>query len=201
MLDFMDANERCGAVVPRVLNPDGSVQPIVSGLPGMATPLFSALQRWFPDCQELARCEARGFDYSREDDVEAAALVCFLVRRKALRRSQQLDEGLPLFFCDTDLCKRLRDLSWRIRYLPQVQIFHHGGRSLALLPDAVEQWQRARVAYYRKHHGRLGGDWIKLCAGLAFADQLIGELWRRAHGLDETPLRPAYEMLAGCLRS
>jgi GT2 family glycosyltransferase len=201
LLDFLDANERYGAIVPRILNPDGSVQETIGGLPRLATPLCDALRRWNPDGPELRRAEGRGFDYTQDADVELASAVCMLLRRKALRRTQPFDEALWMFFTEADLCRRLAANNWRVRYTTQVQVFHHGARSVAQLADPVSVWHKDRVAYYRKHHGRLGADWVKLCASLAFADQLVLELWRRAHGLDEIPLRPAYETLAGCLRS
>lgn len=201
LVTFLDENERYGAVTPRVLNPDGSVQPIVGGAPRLTTPLWDALRRWAPDAPELVRYEGGWFDYSRDEDVERVAAVCLLLRRKALRKRDPLDEGLGFFFTDTDLCTRLAQGGWRMRYLTEVQLFHHGARSLVQLPDLARLWHRSRVAYYRKHHGRLAGDWIKLCAGLGFADNLVAELWRRANGCDEIPLGPAYESLAGCMRA
>jgi hypothetical protein len=201
LVAFLDANERYGAVVPRVLNTDGSVQPTVRGMPRWSTPLWEALRRWYPEAPELLRSEASWFDYGGEADIECAAGVCLLVRRKALSRTEPLDEKLGLFFSDVDLGRRLRESSWRMHYLPEVQLFHHGGRSLAQLSGADALQQRSRLTYYRKHHGRFAGDWVKFCAGVAFADELVAELWRRANGHDEVPLGPVYQSLTGCLRS
>jgi len=201
LVSFLDANERYGAVVPRVLNPDGTAQRVVGGVPRWSTPLWEALRRWHPDAPELLRYEGASFGYDRDADIERAAAVCLLVRRKALSRHEPLDEALGLFFSDVDLSRHLGRGGWRTRYLPEVQVFHHGARSLSQLAGVEELWQQERIAYYRKHHGRFAGDWVKLCAGLAFADELLVELWRRANGHEENPLGPAYDSLAGCLRA
>lgn len=201
LVSFLQANERYGAVTPQVLNPDGTVQPIVGGLPRLSTPLWEALRRWAPNSAELARYEGGGFDYDHDMDVERVEAVCLLVRRRALRKRDPLDEELGLFFTDTDLSRRFGQGGWRTRYVTEVQLFHHGQRSLIQLQDTDALWHRSRVAYYRKHHGSLAGDWVKLCAGVAFADQFVSELWRRANGQEERPLRPAYEGLTGCLRA
>lgn len=201
LVSFLDANERYGAVAPQVLNPDGSVQPIVGGLPGLATPLWEALRRWAPEAPELLRHAGAAFDYGADADVERVAAVGLLVRRRALRKREPLDEDLGFFFTDTDLCLRLASGGWRTRYTTEVKLFHHGGRSLAQLGGAEELWHGSRMAYYRKHHGRLAANWVKACAGIEFGGELVAELWRRANGLDELPLGPAYANLAGCMRA
>lgn len=201
LISFLDANDRYGAVAPQVLNADGSIQPIVGGLPRWSTPLWEALRRWRPGGRELRRYEGADFDYGQDADVERVDAVCLLVRRKALRKRAPLDEELGFDFTDTDLLRRLARYGWRTRYVTAVQLFHHGGRSLTHVEEREQRFHRSRVAYYRKHHGRLAADWTKACAGLRFADDLRAELWRRANGHDELPLRPAYESLAGCMRA
>jgi GT2 family glycosyltransferase len=186
--------------VPRVVNPDGSDQRAVTGLPSWLTPLAEAVERWDPDSPELRRRHALDFDAAEEADVEAAQAVCFLVRRRALSKSEPFDESFRLYYADLDVCRRLRSLGWRLRHLPDVRVFHHGARAVAKLPDALATWHRDRLTYYRKHHGRFAGQWIKACSALAFADQLVLELWRRAHGEEDQPLGPVYAPLACCLR-
>ena len=201
MLTFLEQNERYAAVVPKVLNPDGSVQRNVGGLPSLATPLFEALERWWPSSRELERRYAAHFDFDSAADVDAVDGGCLLLRRTALRRDKPIDEDLWLYQTDLDLCCRLRKQMWRIRYLPEVVVFHHGQRSIRQHPDPLVHWHRDRMTYFRKHYGSFAVTWLKACTWLAFADQLIGELWRRAHGEEDVPLRGFYEQVASSLRA
>lgn len=200
MLQYLEENERYGAVAPRILNPDGSSQQAVCGLPSLWTPLAQAVERWDPEGPELKRRFALDFDDAEEADVEAAHAVCILLRRRALSRTEAFDETFRLYYADLDVCRRLRDFGWRIRYLPEVRVFHHGQRAIQQHSDPLSVWNRDRMTYYRKHHGRFAGQWVKTCSAIAFADQCLGELWRRANGEEDMPLGPVYEQLACCLR-
>jgi GT2 family glycosyltransferase len=76
-----------------------------------------------------------------------------LVRRGALERLNGLDDGFFLYCEDIDLCRRLRDEGYGIRYEPEAQVEHVGGASTPgelLLPVLAA----SRIRYARKHHGR-----------------------------------------------
>jgi GT2 family glycosyltransferase len=202
MVQFLDANDRYGAVAPRILDPDGRHQRTFYGLPrALVTPLAQALARWRPGSRELRRLRQDGFDPEHDADVDGASTACLLLRRRALRKTQPLDEELDFHFVDVDLCDRLRVHGWRIRYAAEATVYHHGGRSAAQLEDSEERWHASRIAYWRKHYGSWGATWIKACTALGFADHLVGELWRRANGGEELPLGPACRLLADCLKA
>ena len=202
MLTFLEDNLRYGAVAPRLLNPDGSTQRAHMRFPGLLTPLFhgTPLERWKPDNAELARYFARDFDYERDGEVEQPATACLLMRRRALKREKPLDEKLWLFFNDVDLCKRLWSAGWRIAYLADAHVLHHGGMSTSQFADFVPEWHKNRLEYYRKHHGRLGGWWVKACVGWTVLDHCLHELWRRAHGNGAEALAPVWQSYSVLLR-
>jgi GT2 family glycosyltransferase len=78
--------------------------------------------------------------------------ACVLVRREALERIGGLDEGFFLYCEDKDLCKRLWDRGYEVRFEPDSVAQHEGGASAprsALLPVLVA----SRVRYAHKHSG------------------------------------------------
>jgi GT2 family glycosyltransferase len=64
-----------------------------------------------------------------------------------------MDEGFFLYCEDTDLCARVRDAGWDVRYEPRATVRHAGGAS-ASRHELMAIHARARVRYARKHAGR-----------------------------------------------
>jgi GT2 family glycosyltransferase len=194
MLAFLEQNLRYGAAAPQLVHPDGAVQRSHMRFPTLATPLWvgTPLERWFPKNKEIQRYFARDFDYDLDSDVEHPPATCLLMRRKALKKSKPLDENLWLFFNDVDLCRRLWQAGWRIAYLAGAKVVHYGAMSTRQFANFAPEWHKNRLAYYRKHYGRVGGWFVKACVGWTFADHCVREFWRRAHGLDEKSLLPAW---------
>jgi N-acetylglucosaminyl-diphospho-decaprenol L-rhamnosyltransferase len=88
--------------------------------------------------------------YARAGSPEWASGACLLLRRSALERLDGLDEDFFLYCEDLDLCRRLRDAGYDIRYEPAAVAVHEGGQSSprsALLPVLAA----SRVRYARLH--------------------------------------------------
>lgn len=202
MITFLEKNLRHGAVVPRLIGPDGRTRRSHMRLPGPWTPLVSGtpLERWFPGARELTRYHARDFDYDSDGDVEQPSVACFLMRRRALRSEALFDPALGVFFADVDLALRLARSGWRIGYLANAHAVHYGQAHTRECEDFVQELQRNRLAYYKKHYGRLGGNWVKACVALWFVDHFVRELYHRAEGLPEEPLMPVLADFAGFVR-
>jgi GT2 family glycosyltransferase len=178
------------AAAPRLVNPDGSTQRACMRFPSLWTPLFfgTPLETWFPKSRELERYFLREFDHEHAADVEQPPAACLLLRRTAVEQVGRLDERLALFFNDVDLSKRLAAANLRTRYLPDARVLHHVGASTRQRPDRLEAWHADRLAYYRKHHGRLAGLWVKLCCVFAWSGWVATQLARR---LARRPAHPA----------
>jgi GT2 family glycosyltransferase len=200
---FLESNADYGAVAPRLVHPDGSTQRTIQAFPGLWTPLMfsTPLERWFPDSRELRRYFLRDWDQESSADVDQPPAACLLVRREVLDQVGLFDEELWLFYNDVDLSRRMKAAGWKTRYLAEAEVVHHVGASTSKFGAFVPEWQKNRLAYYRKHHGRLAGVWVKACAALTFADWLLGQLWRRLRGRGGEPLGPMLRTFGGYLAS
>lgn len=99
------------------------------------------------------RCYGIDTDQSGEVDQPAGALLMF--RRDVWEKLGGFDERFyPAWFEDVDFCKRLKDLGYRIRYVPSVSATHAGGHSVRNLPEAsrVWYWYGNLLKYAAKHH-------------------------------------------------
>ncbi len=63
--------------------------------------------------------------FNQSDDVQCLISACFMGRRKLLKDAGGFDEAFnPVEFEDIDLCYRLRSMGYRIRYTPDVEMYH-----------------------------------------------------------------------------
>jgi GT2 family glycosyltransferase len=151
LVEFMDANAGVGAAGPRLLNPDGSLQPSGREFPSLITaaaalvPLPSAIRRAI-----APRLERRDYDQVAEVDELSGAALC--LRRAALDQVGMLDEHFFFLGEDVDLCWRLHEAGWSIRYVPAARIVHVWGASRARGSERIRMLtQRAYVRLFRKH--------------------------------------------------
>jgi GT2 family glycosyltransferase len=202
MVAWLEKNLRHGAVVPRLLRSNGATVAAHVRLPTLTTALWlgTPLERWRPKNKELPRAFACDFDYARDGDVEQTSAACFLMRRKALKRSHTLDASLWPYFHEADLCARVREAGWRIGYVSQILALDVDAIGERAYPDLSAEWHAQRLGWYRMHLGRAAGVCVKACVGWTLADRLVRELRCRVNGIRKDPILPVWREYAGVLR-
>ncbi len=89
------------------------------------------------------------------------------MRRSALNQvGGGLDERFFLYGEDLDLCRRLRQVGWRVRFEPRAEGLHLKGSGRIRPPRVTVQFYHAMWQYYRKW-GRHRGNPLVLAALLA----------------------------------
>ncbi len=170
LAQFLDLHPTYAAVAPKLVNPDGSVQRACSRFPSLLMPLFeSTLLGHFPPGSWCLWWSRMGdFGHERSRDVSQPPGACFMMRRDEYLAMGGLDPTLSLFFNDVDLCRGLSRRGRRIRYLVDAEVMHHGGASTQTYDRRNRNliWIRNRTAYFRKHYGRLGEQWLRAVTGL-----------------------------------
>jgi len=165
LVRFMDENPRVGMVGARLLNADGTIQNCTFRPMSLSGQLFDLVFLPSP-LHFLKRKDIDPAQYGHEDARVSWVLgACIVVREETLAEVGLLDEELsPLGNTeDTDWCVRAWQAGWEVAFCPEAVITHLASRSFrpsATGPDKVriELW-RTRVAYFRKHHGRLR-EWM-----------------------------------------
>lgn len=164
LVGFLREHRGHGAVGAGLQNADGSIQPCCMRFPTLLVPLFFDMnldKRW-PRNPVMRRYFMRDYDHRTSRDVDQPPGACLLLRREVLETVGLFDEELWLYFNDVDLCRRIRRAGWRIHYLVEAPVVHHVGQSTKRFSTRVVEWHRNRLAYYRKHYGRLGAAWVRL---------------------------------------
>lgn len=151
LMDFLQANPKIGAVGPKLLSEDGSVQLSCGIRPSLLTEFVNKmlLHNLFP-FYKLGRWHHR-----ETRDVDWVMGACLLVRRQVVEEVGGLDPAIFMFHEDLDWCLRIRDAGWRISYLPFSRIHHLRGASTRQnLKDMLVVSQRSLYFLFAKHFGK-----------------------------------------------
>lgn len=173
LVDFMEANPQAGAAGPRILNPDGSLQPSCSPSPSLLRELWrlSHLDRISP----YGIYDMTSWELDRDREVEVLMGACIFLRRQALNKVGMLDEDFFVYTEEVDLCYRLRRAGWKLFWIPSAQLVHYGGQSTRQVAEAMFlQLYRSKVMFFRKHRGWLGATTYKAILFLASVSRLAG---------------------------
>lgn len=129
MLDHMDANPRIGQMMPRVENPDGSIQRLCKLVP---TPFDLIGRRFLPASLTAGRnrrFELHRSGYDRTMFVPFLSGCFMLLRNSALAEVGGFDERFFLYSEDLDLTRRIAE-RYETLFFPAVTVTHrHGAAS------------------------------------------------------------------------
>lgn len=106
-------------------------------------------------------------DFRQSQDVDWANGACLMVRKALFARLGGLDERFFMYFEDVDLCRRVQQLGYRIRYVAEGEVVHLIGRSSRTNRHGLnKQWELSRIRYVEKHFAQprrfLMKSWIAL---------------------------------------
>ncbi len=186
LADYMEAHAEVGIAGPRLLNPDGTLQPSKRHFPTLATALVEStpLQRWFSHSNILRNFYIQGTSDEQTQSVDWLSGAALLCRREALYQAGLFDPGYFIFSEEVDLCRRVRDAGWDISYVPQAEITHYGGQSTTQDVAARHiNFNTSKARYFRLHEGRAAGRAVRLYLLGSYAAQTASEAikWLLGH--------------------
>jgi len=199
MARYMDAHPRVGALGPRLLNADRSLQSSARDFPRPGPTALAVLEteRW-PLVGGLTRRYGRRdslywSDHRRTREVDWLMGACLLLRRDALTRIGVLDEGYFFFAEEMDLCYRLHQWSWRVVFLAEAEIVHLGGQSSGRVPATRVVWHyTGLLRFYRRHYTRAARLVLRGAIAAAAVQHLLRLALRHARSPQARPLVTAY---------
>lgn len=160
---YLDAHPRVGAVGPKVLNIDGTLQGTVKSLPTPMAALFgrhSPLTRLFPGNRFSRRYLVYLQEEPRRPFAAGSVSSCALMaRREAIELAGPMDPRHFIYWDDVDWCRAIWEAGYEVHYVPQATIVHdeHKGGSRAGRKQSLASivaFHRGAYLYYRKWHVR-----------------------------------------------
>jgi len=125
LLEAGSRDPGAGAVAPKLLLPDGSVQASIQPFPELWSILLKHLRLYRLSRPLGERLCLSGFwDPDKAQRVDWATGAFLIVRREAYVAVGGFDEGQWMYAEDLDLCWRLRRAGWATRFEPSAVVHH-----------------------------------------------------------------------------
>ncbi|MBP6015975.1 MAG: glycosyltransferase family 2 protein [Candidatus Promineofilum sp.] len=205
MVAFLQACPDVGALGPQLLNTDGSIQSSRRRFPTAATGFLEStwLEGLAPGV--LRRYYALDLPDDATADVDWLTGACIMVPRTVYEEIGGLDEGYYMYSEELDWCRRIKAAGRRVVYYPAAQVIHHIGKSSEQAVTARHiNFQRAKLRYFRKYHGRVLAGALRAFLLAHYAWQLALEgvkgLLGSRPALRRQRVRAYYDVLRSGLR-
>ncbi len=156
LLAEIERHPRLAAVAPALRDGDGRPTPSCGRFPTLWSLVCDhlGLAGWLPRTRLFG-----GYKYGERPAgtlgaVDWASGAALLIPRAAWERVGEFDRDIFMYMEDVDWCRRAAALGLEVRHVPEAVFVHHGQRSSAQVPHETYLHNlRARVHYFRKHHG------------------------------------------------
>jgi GT2 family glycosyltransferase len=151
LIDFMEANEEVGLIMPKVLYPDGRLQPLGKLLP---TPHQILVRRFL--CRFKKMHQRVNYKYEMQftgyDSIAEVPFLsgCFmLIRTEVFEKVGAFDERFFLYFEDTDLSRRIHQ-QYKTIYYPKVKVYHVHEHWQQRDKKRLLQGMKSAIQYFNK---------------------------------------------------
>lgn len=155
LMDFLEKNEEVGAVAPKLLNLDKSIQPSCRCFPTFSTLFFEVflLSSLFPKSNFFSSYKMPNFLHNKTCQVEQPQGAALLVRSEVFEEIGLLDEKFAMFFNDVDFCFRIKKAGWKIYFIADSEVLHVKGASIyKVRKEMIEALHESFFDYLKKHY-------------------------------------------------
>lgn len=151
LYDYMEQDSTIGLVMPRVLYPDGRLQPVCKLLPSPRTLILRRFLNFLTNAleKENYRYELHLSGYNKIIDAPFLSGCFMFLRTEALRTVGLFDERFFLYTEDTDLSRRIHK-HYRTVFYPGATIYHYHQRGSYKSPLLLWRNIQSAIKYFNK---------------------------------------------------
>jgi GT2 family glycosyltransferase len=151
----LDAHPDTAIIGPRLVDPDGRVQPSCAHFPSAGRVLMNETGLWKLVRRMPIGERAKPFFEPRTASVVPWVLGAALaVQRQAFEDVGGFDEGYFMYYEEVDLSRRLAARGLRTRFTPHATVGHVGGASTTPHRAAMQRQMFRSLARYMRNHSR-----------------------------------------------
>ena len=164
LIEKLNSDPKIGACGPKMLNTDGSLQvSVYFNPPRVWHTVLSQLwlYRLLPQRFRGELLLGGHWNHDRERSVPMLGGAAILARRKMIEQVGGFDERFHMYAEDNEWCWRITKSNWRLMFVPEAQLLHHGAQS------SGKRWSPAEQIR------------VRLGAGFNFEQQVLPR-WRLA---------------------
>lgn len=158
LIATVESDARIGACAPRLVNPDGSLQPSVFRNPMNPLEMLAVAFRLYRLLPRRLRGEwLLGFhwDHTHRRQANMVSGAAIMARREMIDAVGGFDERFHMYGEDTEWCLRIVRGGWWLLFEPAATVLHHGGQSAAKRWNNLEKMRVVYTAFFRFQRLRL----------------------------------------------
>lgn len=174
-IEYMDRNEAVGAIGPKVVLEDGSLDHACKrGFPTPSASLYYMLKldKLLKNKEKYGKYDMSYLPIDEINEVDALTGAFMMVRREVIDTVGLLDERFFMYAEDIDWCYRIKYAGWKIIYYPEVKMLHLKGKSGKKRKyRTIYQFHKTMLQFYDKNYRQhynifvtaavYAGVWIK----------------------------------------
>lgn len=186
-------DERIGAVGPRLLNSDGTLQPSVWRNPLTPFEMITAALRLYKLMPRRMRGELLlGFHWDHSERRRARMLsgAALMVKKEMIDTVGGFDESFYMYGEDTEWSMRIVRAGWWMIFEPGATVMHHSGKSTVTRWSNLEKRQKEYEGFFRFQQLHLSRSQAVANLVTGYALSLGQHAWLalRRQSLEETRL-------------
>ena len=163
LFKHLEDNPNIGIVGSRIIFVNGRYQLSYGNLPNIFFELIDKIRYAIDDRFHSLLSEFYDDWHLRTQEVGWVTGACFMMRRDVFEQVGGFDENFFMYFEDKDLCKRVKELGYKVVYYPKTTIVHLlGGSSHGIKKSVNKYYRNSQLYYYQKHLGKFQTNILKL---------------------------------------
>ena len=155
LLQYINDNKNIGAIGPKILNPNGSLQLACKrSFPSLSSIIFKifGLSKLFFKNKYFGKYNLTYLNENNIHSIDCVSGSCMLFPRDVINKIGLLDETFFMYGEDIDFCYRLKKYGYQVIYNPHTSIIHYKGESGKNAPfDLINIFYEALFKFYKKY--------------------------------------------------
>lgn len=174
---YMDESEKTAALGFKMINPDGSfARESKRSVPDLKTGIFraSGLDKLLPNSRLFGQRYLGWLDENEVTVVPVISGAGMFWRTSVLKALQGFDEAFFMYGEDDDLCYRVQNTDFSIRYFPPAKMLHFKGeseRDMSL--KSLKKMNRGLAQFFTKHYKNSYNIFSRALISIAFNSRTV----------------------------
>ncbi|MEP2445960.1 MAG: glycosyltransferase family 2 protein [Balneola sp.] len=174
---YMDESEKTAALGFKMINPDGSfARESKRSVPDLKTGIFraSGLDKLLPNSRLFGQRYLGWIDENEVTVVPVISGAGMFWRTSVLKALQGFDEAFFMYGEDDDLCYRVQNTDFSIRYFPPAKMLHFKGeseRDMSL--KSLKKMNRGLAQFFTKHYKNSYNIFSRALISIAFNSRTV----------------------------
>lgn len=169
-------DKKIGIVAPILINNEGDpyeLQGTKELTPKRAIFSLSFISKLIPKNKIYKDYYMLGWNKNKIKEVDVVPGTAFIIKKDLFEKVGGFDSNFFLFFEEFDLCKRIRELGYKIYISPSLKVFHKWGASTAKNNLSEKNFKKSRFYYFKKNYGSMNAIFTETILRLSMSTLLI----------------------------